>query len=75
MLSFELIRDGKAIEIQCDDRGIDALIDVLGKLRGSGSHIHLLAPSHGGGSSAALSDMTPYGQKAIAEVIISHGGD
>jgi hypothetical protein len=59
----------------CDDRGIDELIGVLEKLRGSGSHIHLRVPSNGGAASEVLSDVTPFGQKAIAEVIITHGGD
>ena len=75
MLSFQLVREGTAIQIECDDRGIDTLIETLRKLRGSGSHIHLWAPSIIGDASAILSDLTPFGEEAIAEVIISHGGD
>jgi len=51
------------------------LVDTLKKLRGSGDHIHLWAPSIIGDKSAVLSDETPFGEKAIPEVIISHGGD
>jgi len=72
MLSFQIIRDSQAIQIDCDDQGIDLLVETLLKLKGSGSHVHLCAPSHGGN---ALSDLTPYGEKAINEVIIGHGGD
>jgi hypothetical protein len=72
MLSFQIVRDGKTIQIDCDNDGIDLLIDTLLKLKGSGSHVHLCAPSHGG---IELSDLTPHGASAISEVIVSHGGD
>jgi hypothetical protein len=75
MISFQLVRGGSAIQILCDDQGIDVLVDTLKSLRGSGSHVHLWAPSIISDSSAELSDETPFGEKAVPEVIISHGGD
>jgi hypothetical protein len=74
MLSFQVVREGRTIQICCDDQGVDALIAVLKKLRGSGSHVHLSAQSTGPGT-ATLSDQDPFGEKAITEVIITHGGD
>src|SRR6185369_13255669 len=47
MLSFQVIREGRTIQICCDDQGVDALMAVLKKLRGSGSHVHLSAHSTG----------------------------
>jgi hypothetical protein len=70
MLSFQITNAGRTIQIDCDDAGISTLIDILAKLRGS--HVHLLAPSCGGND---LSDKTPFGEEAIGEVIVSHGGD
>jgi hypothetical protein len=75
MLSFQLVGKRNAVELLCDDSGIDTLIEVLTKLRGSGSHVHLWAPSIVGDKSAVLSDLTPFGEAAIPEVIITHGGD
>lgn len=72
MLSFRLIKANNAVQIDCDDQGIAMLITAFEKLRGSGSHVHLRAPPHGG---ADLSDETPWGARAVGEVIISHGGD
>jgi hypothetical protein len=74
MLSFQVVREGRTIQICCDDQGVDALIAVLKKLRGSGSHVHLSAQSTATGN-ATLSDQDPFGEKAITEVIITHGGD
>lgn len=74
MLSFEIAREGRAIQICCDDTGIDTLVAVLQKLRGSGRHVHLWAPSFGM-PSPELNDEGPFGTKAVAEVIITHGGD
>jgi hypothetical protein len=73
MLSFQVIREGRIIQICCDDQGVDALIAVLKKLRGSGSHVHLLAHSTGQ-KNATLSDTDPFGEEVIKEVIITHGG-
>lgn len=75
MLAFELLKDSRAIQITCDDAGIDALVNVLVGLKGTGSHIHLRTPLNENDKSAKLSKVTPWGDPAIAEVIISHGGD
>jgi len=72
MISFQIKRYGTEIEIEVDDDGIQMLIDTLSGLRGSGSHVHLRAPSAGG---SELSDTTAWGSAAVGEVIISHGGD
>jgi hypothetical protein len=72
MLSFQVQNSGRTVQIHCDDDGICHLINALTKLRGSGSHIHLWAPSCGGRD---LADTTPFGETAVGEVIINHGGD
>jgi hypothetical protein len=74
MLSFQVIREGRVIQICCDDQGIDALIAVLIRLRGSGSHDHIWAQS-AGGKNAILNEEDPFGEATIKEVIITHGGD
>lgn len=67
MLAFTLT-DKKTIQITCDDAGIETLVRELMALKGSGSHVHLRSP-------VELSGVTPWGDPAIEEVIISHGGD
>lgn len=74
MLSFHITREGHAVQIFCDDAGIDTLVAALEKLRGSGNHIHLWAPSFGM-PSPKLNEEGPFGDKGISEVIITHGGD
>ena len=71
MLSFEIMNDGKAIQICCDGEGLETLIQALARVRQLG-HLHLRAPSAGG---RALNDQTPFGDRAIAEVTITTGGD
>ena len=61
--------------IMCDDTGIDALVGVLLRMKGSGEHVHLYAPRHDKDNFAQLSSATPWGEPAITEVIIIHGGD
>jgi hypothetical protein len=75
MLAFTLINETRAIQIDCDDAGIDALVRALLSLKGSGSHVHLRTPEHDRDKLAQLSRVTPWGDPAIGEVIISHGGD
>lgn len=72
MLSFEIIRKGKAIQICCDDEGLNRFIAMLEKLRGTATHIHLCSPAHGGNE---LNEENPWGTKAVSEVIITTGGD
>lgn len=72
MVSFAICRSGSEIQIILDDAGIRFLIDKLTSLIGSGSHLHLRAPSEGG---TDLQDVTPWNDPAVGEVIISQGGD
>jgi hypothetical protein len=74
MLSFQVVREGQTIQIYCDDQGIDALIAVLTELRGSGSHVHIWAQS-AGGKNAILNEADPFGNAAVKDVSITHGGD
>lgn len=73
MLSFEIVQRFKseAIQICCDADGLEVLIRALEKVRAEG-HLHLCAPSAGG---RELNDVSPFGDKAIGEVIITTGGD
>ena len=75
MLAFKLRDQNQAIEITCDDAGIDAHVGALTALQESGSHIHLSAPHHGDDKFATLSSVTPWGDPAITEVIITTGRD
>jgi hypothetical protein len=75
MISFQTCNGGKVIRIDCDDSGIDILLSVLAELRGSGSHVHLYAPAAKSDGRTVLSDKTPFGEEAVSEVIIGHGGD
>ena len=72
MLSFQITNSGNTIQICCDDAGIRSLIEKLTGLIGSADHIHLCSPSCGG---RELADLTPFGEKAVGEVIITSGGD
>jgi hypothetical protein len=73
-ISFQIIQSAKtkAVQICVDDEGLAMFIDTLDKLRGTGSHVHLLAKQNGG---TQLSNKTPFGEDAVGEVIITHGGD
>lgn len=77
MISFVVCNEGAEVQIDCDDAGIDRLIEILTKLRGSGSHVHLWAPKFFPETDAygELSNQSPYGQEAVSEVVISHSGD
>jgi hypothetical protein len=68
MLSFEIKREGKSIEIDCDQAGLEVLIATLQSLRNTATHVHLTTRKH-------LSERTPTGNPAASEVIISTGGD
>ena len=70
MLSFRLAESGNAVEIDCDAEGMSVLLRTCAELIGDhASHRHLRAPSGGG---TELSDTTPFGEKALGEVIISY---
>ncbi len=69
MLSFQIIDSGKAIQVYCDDDGLDALISKLIDMKNKNiGHVHLRSPSAGGD---VLNDKNPFGDDAVAEVIIS----
>jgi hypothetical protein len=72
MLSFNIDNAGKTIQLACDELGVATLLTALEKVRNSGGHLHLCAPSSGGHE---LSEQTPWGSKAIGEVIITWAGE
>lgn len=69
MLSFQIVDSGKVIQVFCDDDGLDMLIAKLINMKNKNlGHMHLRAPSAGGD---ILNDKTPWGDDAVAEVIVS----
>lgn len=71
MLSVEIIRNGDAVQVMCDQAGLDQLrsaVDLLGK----NGHVHLSTCS---AATFVLSEQTPWGRKAVTEVIFTVGGD
>jgi len=71
MLSFQIINQGRGIQIYFDDEGKATLIDALDKVETAG-HLHLLTPANGG---RELSEKTPWGKDTVGEVIITWGGN
>ena len=71
MLSFEITESGKTIQIHIDSNGLSILQRALDNLKKHG-HIHLRSPPSGG---SELNDVTPWGNPAVQEVIITDGGD
>ena len=70
VLSFQITRAGKTIQIDCDREGIATLIGALAKLVGErASHTHFLTPRAGGNH---LSEKTPWGEEAVPEVLINY---
>ncbi|WP_442755790.1 hypothetical protein ACNHKD_03785 [Methylocystis sp. JAN1] len=65
MLSFECEED--TIKIALDSIGLEQFITILRQLEKRRGHMHLLTPSNGGHE---LDEKTPWGNKAIGEVII-----
>jgi hypothetical protein len=72
MLSFQIINEGRGIQIGCDEQGMATLIGALEKIRPTGGHVHLRTPSNGG---RELSEQTPWGKETVGEVIITWAGD
>lgn len=72
MLSFELVDEGRTIQIYCDQVGMTALLDALAGLRRDTGHVHLRGPDAGG---TALDSQSPFGTPAVAEVIIDYDPD
>lgn len=71
MLTFHIERQGKAIQICCDDEGMAVLIKALEDVRTEG-HLHLRTPENGG---RELNEKDPWGIKAIGEVMLDWVGD
>jgi len=68
MLSFEIIKDGNAIQIDCDQEGLKTLINILEKLKDNATHVHMRRGRE-------LSEHNPWGREGVSEVIITTGGD
>jgi hypothetical protein len=66
MLAFTLTNENRGVQIDCDDAGIDTLVGILLRMKGSGSHIHLHAPEHDQDHFAVLSGVTPSGDPPSA---------
>ena len=75
MLVFEILDGSRTIQITCDDAGIDALVSLLLSMKGSGSHVHFRERRDEADRFGHLSAVTPWGDPAVTEVIISHGGN
>ncbi len=69
MFSFEALDGGKTIQIHCDVRGMAGLLRKLADLVEGSGHIHFRGPSMEGSD---LSEVSPFGQPAAAEVIIDY---
>jgi hypothetical protein len=69
MLSFQVIESGNAIQVHCDSAGMATLLETLASLLREPDHIHLRGPSAGGND---LSEQSPYGEKAVWEVIVDY---
>lgn len=73
MLSFEVVQDGAAIQICCDQHGMATLLGTLAQLVSQApTHVHLRGPAAGGGE---LSATSPFGASALGEVIIDYSPD
>jgi hypothetical protein len=63
MLSFRFIESKNAIEIECDNKGIAALLEELALLIHHRNHTHLRIPALGGGElsrNSKVSEVTIY---------------
>ena len=48
LLTFELSKEKDELDIFCDEKGLEALISILSRLRGKVDHEHLMTPSRAG---------------------------
>jgi len=71
MLCFQIINQGRGIQIGLDEQGKATLIKALDRV-GTAGHLHLLTAANGG---RELSEKTPWGKDTIGEVIITWCGD
>ena len=70
MLSFQIDKSGRKINVDCDAEGMAILLGALAKLVGErASHLHLWTAAATGG---VLNDKTPWGEEAVSEVIINY---
>lgn len=73
MLSFQIIksRTATAIQVHIDERGLAILMKGIEDARRIG-HVHLCTASNGGND---LDEETPFGGKAVGEVIVDWEGE
>jgi hypothetical protein len=73
MLSFQIIQLGNAaaIQVRIDERGLATLVKRIEDARQFG-HVHLCTASNGGNE---LDEETPFGSKAVREVIVDWEGE
>ena len=64
VLSFEVLEDGQKVQIFCDQDGMEILQKALASLVKHGGHTHLMEPH--------LSVVTPFGDRAVGEVVIDY---
>jgi hypothetical protein len=72
MLSFQVVKDGRAIQICCDHEGMAILLETLASLVRDPDHAHLRGKSAGGNE---LSETSPFGEPALQEVTIDFSPD
>lgn len=72
MLCFNILPDGKTIQVHCDQHGMSVLLEKLAHLVRDPDHVHLRGPSAGG---RELTETTPFGEPAACEVIIGYSPD
>ena len=72
MLSFQIVNEGKAVQICCDHDGMSILLEKLAQLIRDPDHVHLRSPASGGKD---LSETTPFGEPALGNVIIDYSPD
>lgn len=72
MLCFQIINDARGIQVLCDDKGADTLIQAIEEIRASRDHVHLRTPSNGGHQ---LDEKDPWGKEGVGEVIITWAGE
>lgn len=70
MLSFQITKSGRCINVECDAEGMAVLLGAMAKLVGErASHLHLWTVAASGGQ---LSEKTPWGEDAVPEVVINY---
>jgi hypothetical protein len=72
MLSFQLINQGRGIQVNCDEQGMTTLLEALKKVQPTGDHIHLRTPANGG---KELDEKSHWGEDTVGEVVITWTGE